>query len=93
MATKDKSPPAELKTLYDGYLERRRMELNELQYALNNGHLDQIEDIAHRIKGNAGAYGYPELSSLAGQMEEAAISENTEKVHDIVLQYRKALES
>ena len=45
--------------------------LGELHKAWRTGDLDRIRIMAHQLKGAGGGYGFPELSTLAGELEAA----------------------
>lgn len=67
-----------LRQLQRGFLERTEAEISELE-ALCTDELDEravvlaaIERIAHRIAGGGGTFGFPELSTSAEALEQAA---------------------
>ena len=45
--------------------------LTELQCAASGGDAQKLAALAHRLRGSAGLYGYPELSELCGDLEKS----------------------
>jgi HPt (histidine-containing phosphotransfer) domain-containing protein len=68
--------PDEVADIAPGYLENRIRDLDRLKDALARKDFDGISRLAHKTKGTAGGYGFPELSVLAKSLETAAKSEN-----------------
>jgi len=59
------------------YLENRRRDLDECLHSLAENQFFEIEKIAHQLKGNGTTFGYPELSLIGANLEQAA------KCHDL----------
>jgi CheY-like chemotaxis protein len=57
------------------YRESLLVNVEELRQAFGAGDLRRVKALAHRNKGTAGIFGFPELSETAGLLEEA-IAEN-----------------
>ena len=55
-----------------GFVERLPGQLDALCEALEEERLEDVERLAHRIKGVGGSYGYPTLSEAARSLELAA---------------------
>lgn len=66
----------ELRDITPGFLENKRKELAELQCALSEKRLQDIVRIGHKIKGNAGSYGFVALGGIGASLEEAAKASN-----------------
>ena len=62
----------QLAEILPGFVERLPRQLDALCEALENERLDDIQRLAHRLKGAGGSYGYPTLSELATSLELAA---------------------
>lgn len=62
--------PAEMKKKY---IDRRAKDAVELGQALAAKNAEPFQRVGHQLKGNAVTFGYPELSDLGKEMEEAAI--------------------
>lgn len=61
-----------------------------LRRHLGGGALDQVAELAHTLKGGGGAYGFDEVSRLAGELERAARAGNvkqSERLTESLAQY------
>jgi CheY-like chemotaxis protein/HPt (histidine-containing phosphotransfer) domain-containing protein len=67
----------QLADILPGFVERLSSQLDALCEALQEEKLEDVERLAHRIKGAGGGYGYPTLSEAAKSLEAAA------KTHDM----------
>ena len=50
--------------------------LNDIEQSIIEKDWDNLKDILHQLKGTGGNFGYPILTSLAGQMEFQAMNKN-----------------
>jgi len=67
-------PAALLHAELAGYKERSRGHVSRLVQLISDGGLTgwtEAKTIAHRLRGSGGSYGLPEVSELAGELEEA----------------------
>lgn len=64
--------PEALRPLIPRFQQRTAAELARLQAALAAGDWRSIEQMAHKLKGSAGSYGFHHLGNLAGRLETAA---------------------
>lgn len=64
------------------YVIRRQEDLQNLKSALEKSDYASLRHIAHQIKGSAGTFGFAELGSKAGVLEEHAIDKNESAVKD-----------
>jgi len=62
----------DMEDIVPGYLENRKKDIVEIQAAIEKGDWDFLKTISHKIKGNAGGYGFDGLSQIGGKLEEAA---------------------
>ena len=62
------------------FLARLPKTLNELDVAVQRHDWSAVGEFAHMVKGCAGNFGYPELTALAGQLEDLIRLENTDAV-------------
>ncbi len=56
---------------------------------LQEGNLLQLREIAHRLKGSGGSYGFDSITSLAGTLEaglkqEQALEETTRQLRELI---------
>jgi signal transduction histidine kinase/CheY-like chemotaxis protein/HPt (histidine-containing phosphotransfer) domain-containing protein len=76
----DSTPPARIRvTVEEGmeeavpaYLEKRRRDLPLYQAALAANDFDSIKSMSHKMKGTGESYGFPQLTEIAGVLEQAA---------------------
>ncbi len=66
---------AKLAALREGFADRLRVRIEELELALESaasgehGGRARAELLAHRLSGTAGSYGFPDVGSAAAQLE------------------------
>jgi histidine phosphotransfer protein HptB len=60
---------ADLRDIVEEFVAGLTARLAELQQAHEKLDFDQLTTLAHRLKGAAGSYGYPEISQLCAMME------------------------
>ncbi len=53
------------------YIQNRRKDVEAMRLALERGVLSEIGRMGHSMKGSGTPYGFPEISRLGGQLEEA----------------------
>jgi HPt (histidine-containing phosphotransfer) domain-containing protein len=58
--------------LIPGYIEARRIELEHIRELIRADDFAALAVIGHRLRGSGEGYGFPEITELGGQMEEAA---------------------
>jgi HPt (histidine-containing phosphotransfer) domain-containing protein len=63
---------ADFAELLDAFHERLPLIRSELLDAMERCNSSDLAVYAHRLKGAAGGYGYPELSTIAGALEQHA---------------------
>lgn len=81
----ESSPPValvdpDLADLIPSFLEKRRKEIEQLEEWARASDYPSIQALAHKFKGNGGAYGFHYLSELGALLEQAAIDENSDEV-------------
>ena len=59
----------DLRDLLPGYLTNRKKELVTLRQALEQGDFQVIENIGHKLRGNAESYGFTELGTWGAKLE------------------------
>lgn len=70
----------DLEDLVPTYLETRKKELIKLRELFTQNSLAEISAIAHKLAGNAGGYGFQELTDIGRRMEAAGKASEKEKV-------------
>jgi HPt (histidine-containing phosphotransfer) domain-containing protein len=63
---------ADLEELVPGFLENRRKDAATLARAARTGDVKTVRLLGHRMKGDGGGYGFPEISEIGEALEQAA---------------------
>ena len=66
------------------YLQNRRREVSELRMLLETGDFEKIQNLGHRMKGNAKSYGFEPLGKLGSHLEEASRLKNSNEVKGLI---------
>lgn len=74
----------DMKELAIEYLETRKQEIGALEESLSKNDLSTIATTAHKMKGVAESYGFPELTRLGSEMEKAAKAQSYELTQKIL---------
>jgi len=86
---------SDLKEIMAPFLVNREKDMTSITEFLASNKIKEIEVLAHKIAGNAGGYGLPDLGKMGKAMEYAAQKsdiENIKKLHQQMKQYLKDLE-
>jgi HPt (histidine-containing phosphotransfer) domain-containing protein len=75
----DHSIPNDLKKKY---LERRKIDLSDCQSFYKSKDFGSIEKIGHKMKGNGGTFGYPEISTIGGKIEAACMKKDEKLIQE-----------
>lgn len=62
----------DLADIVPDFLSARNQEMPGLWQALKNTDYDYIQTIGHRLKGNAGGYGFDHMGLIGAKIEDAA---------------------
>lgn len=73
----------DLKDLIPQFLENRKNDLEALNNLISKQDLTAIAQLAHKIKGAAGGYGFSELSQYAARIESFAKSNQIDSIKDL----------
>ena len=66
------------------YLERRKQDLDNCLSFLARRDFHELEKIGHQLKGNGTTFGYPELSVIGKNLEQAAQAHDLTKLRAMV---------
>ncbi len=66
------------------YFERRRRDLEDCVESYNKKKFRELEKVGHQLKGNGHTFGYPELSRIGQQLEEAAMEKNIMQIEGVL---------
>lgn len=62
------------------YLNRRKIEIEELKQSLSRNDFDVAVNIGHRLKGNGETFGFPAIGKIGISLEAAAKAKDKEKL-------------
>lgn len=62
----------DIASLLEGYVDRLNSQIEEMYTALSNMQFVELQRLAHIMKGSGGNYGYPMLTLVAKDLEDAA---------------------
>lgn len=74
------------------YLDRRKIEMELMEAALQAGDTETILDIAHRIKGNAALFGLPDFGLLAESVLKGIKSQDWNAISIAARKMRQSVE-
>ena len=63
----------DLEAIVPGFLENRRKDSATLDAALRGNDWMTLRLLGHRMKGDGGGYGFPQISAIGDVLEQAAI--------------------
>lgn len=72
--------PPEAVVQIPNYITHRLKDVETMVENLEYGNLDRVQEIAFRVKGNAQAYGFQELSRDAQKIEAASMAGREEEI-------------
>lgn len=72
--------------LIPGYLQRREQDIVELRKLARETQFEAIAFLAHKLKGNGAAYGFPAISRIGTDLETAARSQDLRRVEFLIEQ-------
>lgn len=70
----------ELVDLIPNYLAKREADVKQILEWIEQSAFDNIRELAHKIKGSGGGYGFAGLSQIAAELEQAAKDSNLEAI-------------
>ena len=82
----------DLEEIMPGFLQNRQKDLFELDEALGKNDIESIKVIGHKLAGNAGGYGLPDLGKLGAQLEEACIQQDVDTIKNLIQSIKEYLE-
>ena len=83
----------EIKEIIPNFLEGREKDINLFKSAIDASDFDQLESIGHKLKGNAGSYGFHKMSEYGAGIEIAAKNKELDKIKAFVEEFETHFES
>lgn len=66
------------------YLNRRKLEIEELRNSLQRDDFEVAVSIGHRLKGNGVTFGFPLIGQIGVELEAAAKSKDKTKLQETI---------
>ena len=63
----------DLEEIVPSFLDNRQKDIQTLRSCIENGQLDTIRLLGHRMKGDGGGYGFDAISTIGHALEQAAL--------------------
>ena len=63
---------ASFEPLIQKFMANRKKEITTMAEAVSQGDFETIRKVAHGMKGVSGSYGFPEMTTVAARLEQAA---------------------
>ena len=82
----------DLEEIMPMFLTNRNKDIGLLEEAMSSKDFKKIEVIAHKLAGNAGSYGIPDLGDIGSTMESAAGKNEEEAIEGLIQEYKRYLE-
>ncbi len=77
----------DLSDIIDQFVDKLLEYAQTMRRLLQHGDHDELQSLAHQIKGTGGSYGYPKLSEMAADLERAAKARDTERAHLVLVTF------
>jgi HPt (histidine-containing phosphotransfer) domain-containing protein len=68
----------DIEELVPGYLKNRRMDIDKISNAVDQGDFDTARMLGHAMKGNGKSYGFEEISHIGLTIENSGIQKEPE---------------
>lgn len=82
-----------LEELLDRFFELSRVDLDQMQAAVDNGDFETLVRLGHTAKGTGHGYGFHGMGDIGGAIEQAALGRDLEAVNSHVDRMRHYLEN
>ncbi len=76
--------PIDWEKLREKFLDIALGKVNQMKKALSDGNLRLVQLYAHQLKGSGTSYGFPEITEIAGQIQEKCASNLCDEVSELV---------
>lgn len=83
----------DLKEIIPMFIDNRHKDIKQLEVHLESNDLTAIEVIAHKLAGNAGSYGFMELSKIGADMEASCKANDRDSVEIHFRSYKNFMDN
>lgn len=73
------------------FLANRQKDIHTLQQALTDADFATLQLLGHRMKGDGGGYGFPQISEIGAAMEQAAEQRDPRAFEHLIAQLQDFL--
>lgn len=70
----------DLEDLIPEYMQNRREDIENILHLIDQGELDEVRRLGHSMKGSGGGYGFPPITEIGGELEQAALEGNVKLI-------------
>jgi HPt (histidine-containing phosphotransfer) domain-containing protein len=85
--------PKELEGIMPTFLANREKDITIFGESLEQDKFDTIKVIGHKLAGNAGSYGLPDLGAIGVKIEESASKGNKTALTELLAEYKAYMEA
>jgi HPt (histidine-containing phosphotransfer) domain-containing protein len=85
--------PEDLESLIPGYMKNRRSDISRIRQLVQNSEFEEVQRLAHSMKGSGGGYGFQKISELGASMEIAANSLDSRRILSGIDELEKYLDT
>jgi len=68
----------DIEELIPGYLKNRRLDIDKISTAVDEGDFETARNLGHAMKGNGKSYGFEEISRIGLAIENSGIQKEPE---------------
>ena len=83
---------SDLKDIVPNFMNGRKKDIVTLDTAIKEKNFAEIQSVGHKLKGNAGSYGFDGLSEIVAGMEKAAKEQKLDIIEKLYADYKSHLE-
>ena len=74
---------ADLEELVPEFIENRYEDIEKINVCLETNEIGEIQRLGHSMKGSGGGYGFHEITTLGGELEQAAMRGDKNEIDDL----------
>lgn len=82
----------DLKDIIPNFMNGRKKDIGLLEVAIQESNFAEIQSIGHKLKGNAGSYGFDGLGEIGAGIEKMAKEQNLDEIKKLFEDYKSHLD-
>lgn len=82
---------SDLKDIIPNFMSGRQKDIGLLETAIGESNFAEIQSIGHKLKGNAGSYGFDGLGQIGAGIETAAKEKKLDVIEKLFVDYKDHL--